>query len=61
MRVLNEAVRKIDWGLMGLIAIVACITFAAARFGSITRDGIQADDIRRVEEKIDRLSLDISK
>ena len=55
MKILRETVRKIDWGLVALIAIVPTLVFFAARYGSVSRDSLQTDEIKRVEQKLDEL------
>ena len=61
MKVMKEVVRKIDWGLLAIIVCVAGVVFSAARIGSIGRDDVQSDEIKRVEEKLDRLFSEIQK
>ena len=58
MKILRETVRKIDWGLVGLIVAVAVLVFFSSRYGSVSRSQIQADDILRLEEKLDRLTAE---
>ena len=56
MKVLRETVRRIDWGLAGLILAVAVLVFFASHYGSVSRSQIQAEDILRLEQKLDHLT-----
>lgn len=61
MKIFHEAIRKIDWSLLAIIACAFAVCFLAARIGSVSRDASQSDELRRVESKIDGLIERIEK